>query len=216
MSRVHRRRILSEGEGAAAASASLLIDVPGSFATDGPAGFNGLLEEQKRQGYDEGYRAALAEVAAAEAASRSAQLRRIADCLVDRAGALAEARHEAVQMGAAEAAELAYQLAETFLQRELSTGTAAVEAVTRALHLVPEDQDLIVRLHPGDVVTPEEVQQLVPDANIRIVVDPRVEAGGCVVVAGPCRIDTQLAPALDRARAALAELYPADPVGAPA
>lgn len=192
----------------AASSASLLIDVPDSFGGDGEAGFSDLLERIRRQGYDEGYRAALNEAAAAEAAGRAAQMRRIADALVQGAQAVAQARHEAVQMGAGEAAELACQLAEAFLQRELSTHSAAVEAVTRALHLVPEDQDLIVRLHPADVVGPEEIQELVPDAAVRVVADPKVEPGGCVVVAGPCRIDTQMGPAMERVRQVLAELYP--------
>ena len=48
---------------------------------------------------------------------------------------------------------------------------------------------------------------LVVDANVKVVSDPSVEIGGCVVDAGPCRIDAQVGPALRRARELISELY---------
>ncbi|MDE3205550.1 MAG: hypothetical protein KGQ66_15195 [Acidobacteriota bacterium] len=216
MSKNLRRRIVREGEGMPPSSASLLVHLPGAADGGEPVGFNDLLASLRRQGYDEGYRVALEEVAAAEAASRSVQLRRVVDSLAAAAAAMAEARLEAMQLVANEAAELAYQLAESFLQRELVAGPGAIEAVARAIHLVPEGHDVIVRLHPGDSLSPEEVQPLVPEAAVKVVADPQVEPGGCVVVAGPCRVDSQLGPALERAREVLDELYPTlAPTGAP-
>jgi flagellar assembly protein FliH len=41
----------------------------------------------------------------------------------------------------------------------------------------------------------------VADASVKVVHDPAIEIGGCVVEAGPCRIDAQVGPAMERARA---------------
>ena len=115
--------------------------------------------------------------------------------------ALEQAEHEAV--------ELAFELAEAFFGREISLSPSiSIEAVKRALTLVPHGEDLVVRLHPDDVVTPEELQALVIDASVKVVVDPEVEAGGCVVEAGPCRIDAQIGPAMTRARALIDTVGP--------
>jgi flagellar biosynthesis/type III secretory pathway protein FliH len=170
-----------------------------------------MIDEARKQGRDEGYRAAMEQIEAAETTGRAAQLRRVADALVAAANDVHDARRDAVEMGASDAAELAYALAEAFLQRELSVGRPAVEAVSRAMHLIPDEQDIVVRLHPGDAIAADELRGIVPDAEVKVVEDPRVEPGGCVVVAGPCRIDTQIGSALERARQILAELY-----GAPA
>lgn len=209
-SRPHRRRILRGGDGVEALSASLLVNVPAGAAVPAGAGpgLNEMLENARREGFDEGYRAATAEAAAGEAAGRMAQLRRMADALSDAATEVRESRHTAVTLGAAEAAGLAYDLAAAFLQRELTVGRPVVEAVVRALALVPEEQDLVVRLNPDDSISLEELAELVPDAAVKILADPRVETGGCVIQAGPCRIDTQLGAALDRVRHILVEAYP--------
>ena len=191
-----------------ASSASLLVDVPVALHGEGVASMHDLLDQARQEGRDEGYRAAMAELAAAEAAGRAAQLRRVADAVVAAAEQVGRTRRELVEMGASEAAELAWQLAESVLQRELAVGRPVLDAVARALQLVPEDEDLIIRLHPDDAVDPEELAAMVPDAAVRVVADPKVEPGGCVVVAGPCRIDAQIGPAMERARAVLAELYP--------
>lgn len=201
------RRIVRPGDGVATTNASYLIDMPANRRGNG--GLDDLLEKARQEGRDEGYRAATAEIAAAEAAGRSVQLRRVADAIVAGATEVGRTRVEAMELAASEAAELAYQLAEAFLQRELTVGQPAIEALTRALHLVPEDKDVTVRLHPGDAVEPDELQQLLPDVAVRVVADARVEPGGCVVVAGPCRIDTQISSAMERARQVLSELYPA-------
>lgn len=82
---------------------------------------------------------------------------------------------------------------------------AVVDALHRALGLVPEGADLIIRLHPDDVVAAAELPALVAEqagvvGQVQVVSDEHVEPGGCVVDAGPCRIDAQIGPALDRAR----------------
>ena len=206
-SKVHRRRIM-RADAVDASSASLLVDVPVALHGEGVASMHDLLDQARQEGRDEGYAAAMAELAAAEAAGRAAQLRRIADAVAAAAEQVGQARRELVELGAGEAAELAWQLAESVLQRELAVGRPVLDAVTRALQLVPEDEDLIIRLHPDDTIDAAELAVMVPEATVRVVADPKVEPGGCVIVAGPCRIDAQIGPAMERARAVLAELYP--------
>lgn len=209
-SRSSQRRILRSGDGIQAPAASILVEWPGSGLPSDAAAptLAEMLEQARTEGREEGYRAAVTEMQAAEAAGRAAQLRRVADAVVEAATQVAEARREAVFLGGAEAAELAYDLAEAFLRRELTLGRSALDAVVRALALVPEDEDLVIRLNPADSISAEELAELAPDAAVKLVADPRVEAGGCVIQAGPCRIDTQLGAALDRVRDVLAEVYP--------
>jgi flagellar assembly protein FliH len=211
-----RRRILRGNDGGRRVSAASFI-VPMAVPDDENPGapFPDRLDAARRSGYDEGYRAALDEVAAAEATGRAAQMRRMADALVQTARAVTEARVEAVQVAATEAVELAFQLTEAIVQRELEVGPGVVDAVRRAVALAPEDQDLEVRVNPDDPIDPAELESIVPGALIKVLLDQRVERGGCIVTAGPCRIDAQIGPALERARDVIAELYPSVDRSAP-
>jgi len=156
---------------------------------------------ERAAAYQAGYEAAVAEAAAADAAATTGRAERLTDALVEAAAAAREQREAALAQAGREAVELAFELAETLIARELTLHPSlTVDALQRALVLVPQGEDLVVRLHPGDAITPEEVQELVKDASVRIVADPEIETGGCVVEAGPCRIDAQLGPALARAR----------------
>ncbi len=153
-------------------------------------------------GFEEGFQAGLADAAAGDEAARTAQVCRLSDALITTAVAARSHRAEAVSRAEHEAVELAFELAEALLGRELSLNPSlSIEAVTRAVALVPKGEDLVVRLHPDDVITPDELQAVVADASVKVVIDPEVEPGGCVVEAGPCRIDAQVGPALERARA---------------
>jgi flagellar assembly protein FliH len=160
------------------------------------------LAAERAAAYQEGYRAALAQVSVSDEAAQAAQASRVFDALIAAAASARSQREAALAQAEHEAVELAFELAEALLGRELSLSPSlSIEAVQRALTLVPQGEDLVVRLHPDDVVTPEELQALVIDASVKVVVDPAVEAGGCVVEAGPCRIDAQIGPAMTRARA---------------
>ncbi|HET9078181.1 MAG TPA: FliH/SctL family protein [Acidimicrobiales bacterium] len=203
-SRSHHRRILRGGDGAAAPTAAILVQAPGT----GPGPGGSSVAEMIERAREEGYRAAVEEMSAAEAAGRAAQLRRVADALVQAARDVAEARREAVAVAAEEAAGLAHDLAAAFLQRELALGRPALDAVARALALAPEGHDLVVRINPNDPVSVDDLDGLVTDGDVKVVCDPRVEAGGCVIQAGPARIDTQLGAAMQRVREVLAEVYP--------
>ena len=60
-------------------------------------------------------------------------------------------------------------------------------------------------MHPDDAEVAREV--LRDDARwsgtVEVVADVRVAPGGCVLEVGDCRIDAQIAPALDRLRQTL-------------
>ncbi len=153
-------------------------------------------------GFEEGFQAGLADAAAGDEAARTAQTGRLSDALIAAADAARSHRADAVSLAEHEAVELAFELAEALLGREISLSPSlSIDALKRAVALVPKGEDLVVRLQPDDVITPEELQVLVADASVRVVIDPEVELGGCVVEAGPCRIDAQVGPAMERARA---------------
>jgi flagellar assembly protein FliH len=153
-------------------------------------------------GYQEGFADGLADAASGDEAAVAARISRLSDALIAAAATARSQRAEAVTRAEHEAVELAFELAGALIGRELSLSPSlSIEAVKRAVSLVPKGDDLVVRLHPGDVITVEELQMLVADASVKVVHDPEVEPGGCVVEAGPCRIDAQIGPAMERARA---------------
>jgi flagellar assembly protein FliH len=95
-------------------------------------------------------------------------------------------------------------LLEDLLGRELALADSPVlDAVRRALSLVPADAPAVVRVHPDDLgeIPPETLAEL-PEA-VRVVGDPDVERAGAVVETGPRRIDAQLMAALERVQAVL-------------
>jgi flagellar assembly protein FliH len=213
-----RVRILRGPESRRAAATTLAMDLPAdtSGRTDGSVGSPSLpagapatmadrIETARAEGYAAGYEAATADAAGGQEAARAAQLARFSDALIAAAAAAAAVRAEMVRDLEAEAVHLAFELAEAIVRRELTLShCVSVEALRRAIGLVPHGEDVLVRVHPGDVVDPQELVAMLPEAVVKVVSDPAVEQGGCVVEAGPCRIDAQIGPAIERARALLA------------
>jgi len=114
---------------------------------------------------------------------------------------LRSARRELLDSEIASAAELALELTETVVGT-LPVGLDPTRLV-EALALVPDDAEMVVvRLHPDDVATLDTEASL----DAKIVADPDIEPGGCVVEVGPMSIDAQRAPALARVRAVLGEI----------
>lgn len=186
-------------------------EVSSFLATAGPGAapitVAGRIDAARRTGYEEGYQAALEEVAAGEAAGRAAQLRRVADALVAAADAVTASRVEAVQVASAEAAELAVELAEALIQYEIEGGNHLADALRRALALAPAEEAVMeLRINPADAIAEDEIRGLAPGIALSIVGDPGVEVGGCILTAGPCRIDAQIGPAVARARQVIADL----------
>ena len=161
------------------------------------------------EGYEAGMSRAEAEVEQAIAdhrhsATRFAELcgaleRATDDLAVRDRLAIADIEHDVVT--------LAVTLAEELVGRELSTiDEPVIDALARAVELVPDRGTPTVRVHPDDAETAREAVDADVvrwSAAVTVAPDPRVERGGCVVDVGPCRIDAQLTPALDRLKAAL-------------
>ena len=102
---------------------------------------------------------------------------------------------------------LAARLATEIVGRELlAVDQPVLDALARAATLRPERGAVVVRVHPDDLGTAEEAiaADLLkwPD-GARVLGDPAIEVGGCIVDVGACRIDAQLGPALERMRQAL-------------
>jgi len=203
------RRIVRDPESDRVTTAHFAVSLP-ETASGASSSVAERVEAARREGYEQGYRDAAADVAASAEGRRRVQLSELAGRLAAAADGIASQRLGAVAVAESEIVALAVELAETLVRRELEiTATAGVDAVRRALQLVPVDADLVVRLHPDDRVLVEELQALVPDRSVRLVTDPDVERGGCLVDAGPCHIDTQIGPAVTRARQLLQTWGPA-------
>jgi len=95
-------------------------------------------------------------------------------------------------------------LVEDLLGRELALADSPVlDAVRRALALVPADSPAVVRVHPDDLgEIPAETLAELPD-TVRVVADPSIERAGAVAETGPRRIDAQLMAALERVQTVL-------------
>lgn len=214
------RRLLSAGAvNGSARPARLLVDARRhrGFAPESEAPTTNPLEElaeslaeARKEAYRAGYEQARADLVSEAEAHHEELSSRVESALSAMTAACAEvlgARAEAVEVVASDAAELAFELVEALLGRELElSASITYDALRRALALVPEGEALVIRVHPDDLRTLQElvssVSGSIPSA-CSVVPDDQVEPGGCVVDAGPCRVDAQLAPALERVREVL-------------
>lgn len=169
------------------------------------AGRQAGFDRGRAEGHEQAYRETMEALrSAADAVQRAADA-------IDRTDRLTLAALED------EAVELVYHLVEGLLGRELElTDSPVRDALARALALAPDRGAMVVRLHPDDVATIQELGSAVaPGRALELVADPSVEAGGCVVDVGACRVDAQIGPALERARAVLSASRPRRHRGAP-
>jgi len=103
--------------------------------------------------------------------------------------------------------ELAVELAETVIGRSLEQPGAVLDALRNAMQLVPRRDVTIVKVHPDDVeVVRAALDEIDLPEGSRVVSDSHVERGRCTLDVGACRIDLQVAGALDRVRTAVAGL----------
>lgn len=96
-------------------------------------------------------------------------------------------------------------LVEDVLGRELALAASpGLDALRRAMTLIPDDAPVVVRLHPDDLAeVPAEALAALP-ASVTVIGDARVERAGAVAETGSQRIDAQIGPALERVQAVLA------------
>jgi flagellar assembly protein FliH len=161
---------------------------------------------EERRGYDDGYRAGMAEGLAAgraamagESAAHHVRLESLIRSL-DEAAADLRCR-QALELAGLEdtLARTAVDLASAIIGRELEVAASpGADALARAMGLVQAGATARARLHPADAALVTE-----SPAGVTIIPDPAVEPGGCILEVGDSRIDAQLGSALDRVRAAL-------------
>lgn len=167
---------------------------------------NRLREDGYVQGYQEGLDAAAREIEREIADHRSA-----ANRLVAAASALEAATHALGNRDALTLAEVESQmiavgvdLATQILGYELrATDQPVLDALRRAVELIPDRGTPVVRVHPDDLATVAEAIQAGLfgwEGSTDVAPDPTVERGGCLVDVDDCRIDAQIGPAIERLR----------------
>jgi flagellar assembly protein FliH len=160
------------------------------------------VEAGRRAGYDDGYRAGVEAGLAETARTRNgltAEARALMASLADAAAAL-RARH--VQSAAeveAQIVQAALTLAEAVIGRELAVAASpGADALARAMKAAGPERPVVVRLNPDDLGLLDEV----PD-GVKVLADATIPSGGAVAEAGDWRVDAQVGPALERAKAVL-------------
>jgi flagellar assembly protein FliH len=201
---VHVARVLRGDAVERAQPAALHVDEPHGEPSSGRRTPTERIEHARREAYDEGFRAGQEAARDRSQQAREESLRRGAEALRHAAAAVEVARANAITVVEEDAATLAVELARTLLDHELSRSDEEVTAaVRRALRLTTPGEDLVVRLHPDEMLDPSALEPYVTDCRISVVADAGVAPGGCVIDAGPCRIDAQIESALSRVRWAL-------------
>ena len=177
-----------------------------------------LREHAHREGFAAGHAEGVSAAAGSLAELEQAAQDRLADAqnrwerrLVSATAALGAAVTQLEQAATPVADELREEilrsvlvLVEDLLGRELATvDTAGVDALRRALTLLPTDAPSVVRLHPDDLAeVPADALAALP-ASVTVVGDLSVERAGAVAESGVQRVDARLSSALARVREAL-------------
>jgi flagellar assembly protein FliH len=191
----HRLRVVGQAleSKASAAPAGWLPELAPEFSE---------VDRARREGYEAGLRESAQQASDVE----RKRLHTLATSVGDTARAINAERSAAVNVAENDVLELALQLAEVLVGRELELSSAPWrEAVRRALQLAPSETEIRLRLHPEDAVGAQQDDELMQQLSplVRIVADHGVERSGAIADAGSSRIDAQISSALSRVRAAL-------------
>ncbi len=180
-----------------------MVEPTGPWAAHLAAVRQAAVDEGFRSGYQDGF-----DAGARKADEDNQQLR---DAVATASSALVDAidqlhRHDAstVEQLTGEALELAIDLTQLVLDREILTGAdPGLDAIRRCLSIVPSRQPLVIRLHPADLALIGDVGAVLAGATYELVADSAVRRGGVLIDAGPARIDGQVDTALARVAEAL-------------
>jgi flagellar biosynthesis/type III secretory pathway protein FliH len=167
------------------------------------------VREGFQTGYDKGLARAEAEITAVIHHHNEMRERFVQATAALQAATAELARRDevAIEMIEADVLALALALATDLIGRELAATPQPVrDALARSLRLVPDRGTPVARVHPDDAEVAREVLRDDPrwTGTVDVVADVRVEPGGCVLEVGDCRIDAQVAPAIERLRQTLA------------
>lgn len=167
--------------------------------------------ELEREAFMKGY--AQGERSGAEAAARrgEATLRRLAQTVEELAGL----RTELVQKTERQVVELALAIAGRVLRREVSLDRELLVAMSRvALERLGENVSATIRLNPDDYAFIGAQAQVGESSLVRVVADPLVSTGGCLVQSDFGLIDVGIDAQLGEMAAALG-VTPPTPQPAP-
>ncbi len=165
-----------------------------------------LVSEARREGFEEGRAAGRAEALASVGAARLERIEQMASSIAEAAEIAASMREEVVHEVGHDVAALVVDLAEVLVGRATEERQALQETIVRALALAPQGPDLVIRVSPHAGLSDGEIAALAETGRVDVVRDPVVDATGCVVTVGACRIDAQVSTALDRVRRRLQEV----------
>lgn len=164
--------------------------------------------ELEREAFMKGY--AQGERAGAEAAARrgDATLRRLAQTVEELAGLRTELIHKTER----QVVELALAIAGRVLRREVSMDRELLIAMARiALERLGENTSATIRLNPDDYAFIGAKAQVGDSSLVRVVADPLVSTGGCLVQSDFGLIDAGIDAQLGEMAAALGVGVPVAP-----
>ena len=173
---------------------------------DGPPPAERLVQAARREGFEEGKVAGRAEAAASVEAARQNRVEQLASCIAEAAEKAASMREEVVREVGRDVAALVVDLAEVLVGREVEGRRALRDTIVRALALAPEGPALVIQVSSHAGLSDDEIRTIANAGSVDVVRDPMIDATGCVVTVGGCRIDAQVSTALDRVRRQLEEV----------
>ncbi len=165
-----------------------------------------LLDDARREGFDEGKAAGRAEAVSSVEAARQRRIEKLASSIAEAAQKAASMREEVVHEVSRDVAALVVDLTEVLVGRAMEGRQALSDTIVRALALAPEGPDLVIRVSTHAGLSDDEIRAVAGAGNVEVVRDPSVDADGCVVTVGGCRIDAQVSSALERVRRHLEEV----------
>lgn len=164
-------------------------------------------EEGRANGYADGFEVGRADgLAEAEAQRRGSAEAAAAACAALAAATAAVSSQRDATVAALEdaLASAAFRLAEAVVGRELELATSpGRDAIARALRLAEGSEPAVVRMHPDDVETLDDLVGLAGGRDVSIVADPSIERAGCLVQLGDGLVDARISAALERVREVL-------------
>jgi flagellar biosynthesis/type III secretory pathway protein FliH len=164
------------------------------------------LETLEREAYRVGY--AAGEEAGFKAGLEKAQALRVR--LDELLGSLERSRRDLCVRLEEEMLALTVRMAEKVIHREiLANRSSVISVLSAALKEVKEDERILVRVSPPDLmavqeVLPELVEQLGVVGRLSLQEDPDVSPGGCVIETDRCEVDARVEKVLQKLEEALA------------
>ncbi|MCU1426185.1 MAG: Flagellar biosynthesis/type secretory pathway protein-like protein [Actinomycetia bacterium] len=160
-----------------------------------------------RTGYEAGFQTGLAEsqqAGAVMARQHLVQLEAVVAQLADAADELRVREGTAVAEIEVQLVRAAFRIAEQLLGHELTyTEQRGRSAILRALQFAPKDGLVTAYLNPDDAAALGDLDAIAPGRTLKVVAEPSLAAGDCIVDIGGCHIDACIGPALDRIREVL-------------